>query len=336
MNIDVILDARADADEIAKLGALAENYGLGAVWTSSLLDSRDPFTNMSVLARDSSQIRMGPIAVNPFDMHPVRIATSLLTLNELCDGRAQIVIGGGGEALEAVGIKPERRVRAVRECVEILKQSSHRSPLTYEGELYRVKGYHPRWANAPAPNVYIGANMEMMLNMAAKTADGIFLSDLTPELVPNAAAFVTERQAAPGKAPQSFMLNNFFAWHVYEDKDKAVREARQWLPLRGLFRRWVVSTFLNDEDYDVIESHKSDFFNALATQSSDIEGVPERILTALVDNLTLTGSADEIDSIIERMKAFKGAGLTSLSLRLYQDAAASIALIGEKVAPALR
>ncbi len=336
MKIDVILDARADADEISRLGSLAEQNGLGAVWTSSLLDSRDPFTNMSVLARSSSQIRMGPIAVNPFDMHPVRIATSLLTLNELCGGRAQIVIGGGGEALEAVSIKPERRVRAVRECVEILKRSSSEVPLTYEGELYRVKGYHPRWAKAAAPNVYIGANMEMMLTMAAKTADGIFLSDLTPELIPDAATFIADRQAKAGGARQDFMLNNFFAWHVYDDKDKAVREARQWLPLRGLFRRWVVSKFLDDADYDVIESHKSDFFNALAAQSSDIEGVPERILTALVDNLTLTGSTSEIDSIVERLKAFKTAGLTSLSLRLYQDAAASISLIGEKVAPALR
>ncbi len=132
------------------------------------------------------------------------------------------------------------------------------------------------------------------------------------------------------------MLNNFFAWHVYKDKDKAVKEARQWLPLRGLFRRWVVSTFLNDADYNLIESRKLDFFNALATQSSNIEGVPERILDALVDNLTLTSDVGDIEPIINRLKEFKAAGLTAISLRLYQDAADSIKLIGERVAPALR
>ncbi len=336
MDIDVILDARADADETAVLGALAERHGLGAVWTSSLLDSRDPFTNMSVLARNSDRIRMGPIAVNPFDIHPVRIATSLYTLNELCDGRAQIVIGGGGEALEAIGIKPERRVRAVRECVEILKRSSPDHPLTYDGELYRVNGYHPRWAKAPSPNIYIGANMKMMLTMAAMSADGIMLSDLTPDLVRKQAAFVKERQKAADRAPRNFMLNNFFAWHVYENQDKAVKEARQWLPLRGLFRRWVITTFLSAADYDVIESHRYDFFNALAAQSADITGVPARILDALVDNLTLTGNIGSIASIIDRLKAFKAAGLNAISLRLYRDAAQSIKLIGEEVAPVLR
>ncbi len=248
MKIDVILDARSDANEIGRLGALAEEHGLGAVWSSSLLDSRDPFTNMSLLAHDSTHIRMGPIAVNPFDIHPVRIATSLFTLNELCDGRGQIVIGGGGEALEAVGIKPQRRVRAVRECVEILKRSSANTPLTYEGELYQVRGYHPRWAKAKTPSVYVGANKEMMMTMATRVADGIMLSDLIPNLVCNAAAFVSEKRIAAAQTSSDFMLNNFFAWHVYKDKDKAVKEARQWLPLRGLFRRWVVSTFLNDAD----------------------------------------------------------------------------------------
>ncbi len=87
---------------------------------------------------------------------------------------------------------------------------------------------------------------------------------------------------------------------------------------------------------NLIESRKLDFFNALATQSSNIEGVPERILDALVDNLTLTSDVGDIEPIINRLKEFKAAGLTAISLRLYQDAADSIKLIGERVAPALR
>ena len=109
MDIDVILDARARADELAELGRLAEDAGIRGIWVSSLLDSRDPFANLVPLATSTGRIRLGPVAVNPFDMHPVRIAASLLTLNELAGGRARIVVGGGGEALDAVGIKPLRR-----------------------------------------------------------------------------------------------------------------------------------------------------------------------------------------------------------------------------------
>ena len=89
MQIDVILDARAKPQELAELGQLAERCGIHGVWVSSLLDSRDPFANLALLAHGTSRIRLGPIAVNPFDTHPVKIASALLTLNEIASGRSE-------------------------------------------------------------------------------------------------------------------------------------------------------------------------------------------------------------------------------------------------------
>jgi len=39
LKIDIILDARASAAELAELGRLAEEAGIRGVWVSSLLDS---------------------------------------------------------------------------------------------------------------------------------------------------------------------------------------------------------------------------------------------------------------------------------------------------------
>ncbi len=128
MHVDVILDTRAPARELAALGTLAERCGIRGVWVSSLLDSRDPFTNLVPLAQATSRLRLGPIAVNPFDTHPVRIASALLTLNELADGRARVVIGGGGEALQALGIRPARRA-AVITLATSCRSASLPSPL---------------------------------------------------------------------------------------------------------------------------------------------------------------------------------------------------------------
>ncbi len=335
MQIDVILDARADPERIAELGALAESCGIGAVWTSSLIDARDPYTNFFRLAERTSTVRMGPIAVNPFDTHPGRIATSLLSLNEISGGRASIVIGGGGEALQALGLKPRRRVRAVQECIEIIKAVSPDEVLEYEGEIYRISGYRPAWARAAAPLVYAAANMPLMLKMAGRTADGMMMSDMPPKLAAEAIATARTARQKAGRDPQDFRISNFVAWHLYDDRDKAYREARQWLALRGLFRRWVVTTFLSDADYDIIEAHEADFYRATAAGTHVIEGVPDRILDALVENLTLAGHVDDIDDKIEHLRAFKKAGLTEIALRLYDDPAASIRLIADKVIPAL-
>ena len=336
MQIDVILDARAGPEKITKLGLLAEQQGIRAVWTSSLIDARDPYVNFSELARSSSSIQMGPIAVNPFDTHPGRIATSLLSLNEVAQGRASIVIGGGGEALQALGIEPKRRVRAVAECIEIIKSASPDELLNYTGEIFQISGYRPGWVTAKPPLVYAGANMNLMLKMAGRVADGMMMSDMPPRLAHEALEKALDSRHAAGRATQGFKVNNFLAWHLYEDEDKARKEARQWLALRGLFRRWVMTTFLSDTDYDIIEAHQAEFYRATAERTHVIEGVPDRILDSLVDHLTLAGHVNTIDAKIAHLQEFKEAGLTEVALRLYDEPAASIRLIGECVVPALQ
>ena len=121
MRIDLILKPHQSAAEMARLGKLAESYGLGAVWVPNNILSLDPFVNFVPLAQQTTQLRMGPIAVSPFELHPQRMANQLLTLNELAGGRATIVVGGGGGTLEAMGMKPKRMVRAVRRshCVPV-------------------------------------------------------------------------------------------------------------------------------------------------------------------------------------------------------------------------
>lgn len=335
MQIDLILDSRLGPDELALLGSMAEDYGLGTVWIASYLDSRDPYANLGLLARATQRIRLGPVAVNPWDTHPVRIASSLLTLNELSGGRASIVIGGGGEALQALGIRPQPRVGAVRECVEILKAVSPDRPLDYEGRVFRVRGYRPRWATAPAPPVHVAANKPQMLKMAARVADGVMLSDLPPGLARSTVAQVEQHRADAGRAATPFMYSNFMAWHVHADRARALREARRWLGYRGLFRRWVITTFLDDADYDLIEAHRDAIYAMATMDDPAVPGVPERILDALVDNLTLAGGLDEVPAKVAHLRELKAAGLTHVALELRDEPAQSIRIIGEQVAPAL-
>jgi len=335
MRIDIILDARADAAELVELGLLAERYGIGGVWVSSLLDSRDPFSNLALLADRSSRIALGPVAVNPYDMHPVRIASSLLTLNELADGRARIVIGGGGEALEALGIEPLRRVRAVAECVDILQAAAAGKTVDYHGELFRVAKLRLDWLRAPRPPVYVGASMPQMLGMAARVADGMMMSDMPAGLAGGALETLDAALAKNGRTRAEFQTNAFAAWHVYESSDQAYAEARQWLVLRGIFRPWVLREFLDEADVDTVMASRSAFWDAFRSGSDSVEGVPRTVLDAMVDNLTFTGSITSLEKKIEKLKSYESAGLRAISLRLYGDPAHSIKLLGERVVPQL-
>ena len=336
MDLDLILDARASAAELAELGKLAEEAGIRGVWVSSLLDSRDPFANLSVLAQGTERLLLGPVAVNPFDMHPARIAAAWLTLNELAGGRARIVIGGGGEALEALDIQPLRRVRAVAECVEIMRAAAAGERVDYTGELYTVRNLRLGWLSAAAPPVFVGASQSQMLHMAARVADGIMMSDMPVPLTAAAIRLLDHALVTHDKERLAFTTNAFTAWHVYSDEREARLEARRWLLLRGIFRPWLLQTFLDDTDVEQVMSSRDAFVDAFRRGSAEVAGVPDRVLDALVDNVTFCGGLDELNAKLEKLRSYAAAGLSAISLRLYAQPAATIRLLGERVVPALR
>lgn len=336
MQVDVILDTRAPAAALAELGVLAECHGIGGVWVSSLNDSRDPWANLAPLAQRTTRLCLGPIAVNPFDTHPLKIAAGLLTLNELAGGRARIVVGGGGEALQALGIAPLRRVRAVGECVQIIRAAASGTPVNFEGDLYKVRNCRFGWVEAPAPPVYAGAGQEQMLRMAARFADGVMMSDVPPGPAAVAMATLDEGLATAGKVRPDFWTSVFTAWHVCDDGREARREARRWLLLRGIFRPWLLAEFLDAADIDLVMRSQPAFVRAFAAGSDVVEGVPDRVLDALVDNVTLCGTPRDIERIIGRLRHLRDAGFGGVALRLYARPAESIRLIGERVLPGLR
>ena len=151
MRVDLILQPHLSAAEMQKLGAMAESYGISGVWVSNHLDGRDPFVNFVPLAEHTTQLRMGPTALSPFEVHPFKMASLLLTLNEISLGRAHVAVGGGGGTIEAMGVKPARIVRAVRECLELLRLATSGKPGSYQGEIFRMQWFDMSWAKAPAP-----------------------------------------------------------------------------------------------------------------------------------------------------------------------------------------
>ena len=173
-----------------------------------------------------------------------------------------------------------------------------------------------------------------MLKMSAKHSDGIMMSDLPPIIIKDKVEEVLNHMKT--RENDDFRFDNFMAWALYEDREKAMNEAKQWLGYRGLFRRWVITTFMSDKEYDVIEAHKKEIYQMPVLNTSSVSGVPDSLLEKLVDHLTLTGHVSEVDHKIEHLLELKESGLTDVALELRSDPAASIKLIGEKVIPALK
>jgi alkanesulfonate monooxygenase SsuD/methylene tetrahydromethanopterin reductase-like flavin-dependent oxidoreductase (luciferase family) len=66
MQLDIILEADLNAQEVKELGLLAEEYGFRALWTQNYARARDAFMIAVPLALASKSIRVGVLAVSPY------------------------------------------------------------------------------------------------------------------------------------------------------------------------------------------------------------------------------------------------------------------------------
>jgi 5,10-methylenetetrahydromethanopterin reductase len=335
MQIDVMLEPDQNPQQLAELALMAEGYGLRALYEQNYVNARDPFMALVPAAQATSKIQLGVCVVSPYEMHPMRIGNALLSLNEFSGGRAEIVIGGGGYWVSRMGVQPERMVRAIREAIEIVKGGCGEAPLRYDGQLYKAWNYASDWATSPAPLVCAGANREQMLRMSTRVADGIMFSDIIRPLVDEAVGTLRTGLKEQGRPESEFMINSAIAFHMKEDREVSMREARRELITRAILGEWYLRSFLDEDEVQLVQDNIQSFYGAYRAKTHVIDNVPEEILEKLVDNLSIAGDLSDLDARIEELKDYATTGVTQICFRTHDDPAFAIRLIGEKIAPAL-
>lgn len=328
-------------DRLCDLGLSAERLGFDAVWLPNMLSARDPFLALSKLACASQAIRMGPVAISPFELHPLKIANSLLTLHELSHGRANLVLGGGGGTLIGMGLKADRRathphmLSGVAECLEFLHRASTGEAFSFAGQVFQVHDYRPPWTGSKAPRIWLAANGPQMLVLAARSADGVMLSDISLSQLPATLDTLHAGLAGAGRPVADYRICNLLAWHVHADREAAYAEARRKLWVRGLWQRSRLTPYIDAADCDLIERALPALAAAYAQGIDPSPAVPRQIMDALADGLTLVGDHTDIDRLLPRLLAFHNAGITDIALRLYGSPASTIQLVADRIAPFL-
>lgn len=335
MKVDVILEAGATSADVLRLGMLAEASGIHALWVSAFPGRRDPFVTLGPLTQTTSRIRLGVMPVSPYEIHPVKLAEQLHTLNELAGGRAQLLVGGLGKSvMNATGLRPVRRVRAVEEAVAILRGARSREPFNFEGQLYQARNFAlPFACDVPPPRIYVAANGPQMLRMASQVADGVMMSDVTAAHMNECLGYLESGSA--GRTLSALRINNFWAWHLKPTVPAAMAEARRELVWRGALQRWHIEPFLTAAQCDLVEQRWQSFLDAFLRQSDAIDGVPEEVIAALIQGLTFTGDYSAIPEIAARIRELGTLGQTEIALRLHRDRAEAIEAIGTHLIPAL-
>ncbi|WP_457550612.1 5,10-methylenetetrahydromethanopterin reductase [Archaeoglobus sp.] len=165
--------------EIEYIAILAEKNGFDYIWLTEHYNNRNPYPLLSTIAFKTYKAKIGVGVTNPYTMHPALTASTIMTIDEISDGRAVLGISAGDKVtLESLGIKREKPLKYVREAVEVIRQLMSGKPVSYKGEVFKVNGRMNFTRQVP---IYVGAQGEKMIRLALEIGDGILLNVSKPE-----------------------------------------------------------------------------------------------------------------------------------------------------------
>ncbi len=333
MKLGVVLNGQRSASEIGELARLAEQQGFAHLWLSGGSRTKDHFLRLASAAARTKRIQVGPVAISPFEMHPVRIGLSLLTLNEMADGRASIVLGGGGDLAATLNLPLKDRVQAVAETVDVIHLLGRGGEINYRGRIFQTRSLFSPWQNVSVPPIYVGANRPKMLAMAAEKAEGVMVTDMPLSYVKGLVDHVRRGLVRARRDPRKFGMNNWFVWNVQDTEEEALRFACRTLGFRLYYFRDVAASIgLTSAQALDLGRRQSDMIRAIF-EGRDPYVPPKNVTETLIDHLTITGSQQHLDKFVERLLEFEKQGLNEMGLAVEGNPVSAIKLLGEKVLP---
>ncbi|QLD89362.1 5,10-methylenetetrahydromethanopterin reductase [Natronomonas salina] len=225
--IGIELTPEHPVSRIADLGAKAEAEGFDAVFASCHYNNRDPFVALDRVARRTDSVRLGPGVANPYETHPVTLASRVATLEEASGGRALFGIGAGDRStLTNLGYERDRPLRRVLETFKVAQDLFAGDRVDHDGTFLAKDAGLNYDAEVGAVPVYVGAQGPHMIRMAAKHADGVLLNGAHPADFEWAAEQVEKGLADRPDSRGDFDFAAYASVSVAEDEEEARAAAR--------------------------------------------------------------------------------------------------------------
>lgn len=147
----------------------------------------EAWTAMSAIGVQTSTIRIGHIVLFNSLRNPAFLAKSIASIDNMTDGRYEIMIGAGWNKPEYEGYdlmeggrgmpSAKERVDRFEESLKIIRGMLTHEEFSYEGKFWQLKNAY----NIPQPvqnpiRISVGASKPRMLRIAAELADGVNLT----------------------------------------------------------------------------------------------------------------------------------------------------------------
>jgi probable F420-dependent oxidoreductase len=314
---------------IVALARQAEDAGFGYSW---IFDShvlwQEPYPLMTLIAVNTSAMRMGTCVTNPAVRDATVTASLLATLNRISGGRMDLGIGRGDSSRRVMGKKPTTLER-LEETVNVIRDLNAGKQIEYEGREIQMP-----WATEGVPPVWVAGYGPKALRCAGRIGDGVILQFADPHLIKWCLGFVREGAEEAGRDFSKIRVMSAAPVWVSDDLAKA-RDQVRWFP--ALVSNHVVDLVsrykpdeLPEELTGFIRDRKGyNYLHHAEVGSSNAEFVTDDI----VDRFAIVGPASEH---ARRLKELADVGVTQFNIYLMSgDEEQTVEQYGRDVIPEL-
>ena len=284
--------------DFVRIAQRAEELGFDSLWSNDHLTTPhilqqtldkppsfyEPLITFAAVAAVTRTIRLILSVVVLPEREPVLLAKQIATLDDLSGGRVTLGVGIGAYREEFEAVHPARakanRGAILDEGIAALRCLFESRSATYEGKYLQFRGVElaPKPQQQPFP-IYVNAHGSQGLDRVARAGDGWIASAPTPEALASARADLAQRVEEAGRDPSAISVN---------------------------VQIWVCAGQA-DNDAEA-KLRRSQHFKRLVARD------PTQPESTLVDEFRASNLLGSPDLLIERLRAFEGAGAQHVGL----------------------
>ncbi len=334
---DATLGAR---DRLIALARAAEAGGADSIWVTEDPEGWDAFSILTLLAMQTSTIRLGTGVTNPLLRHPNQIAAALSTLDIVSNGRAFLGIGRGEPSWYRHGLGmsvPAQPLDGLRRTIELLHAwwlpPHHVEPIEQPGDdvVFPVRNWERSIqplagpSTPSSPPIIIAAAGPKALRLAGEVADGVLFNDLaSDEYLGWAVGQVRDSASAAGRDPGALSFTYGTRVLITDDPDPKINRLRYTVALinalPGMDRQLAGAGFdippLITQIRAILGSDallvSGGGFQELR-RTGRLDAAAKLVPNALVQRLSVIGPADHVRI---RLDVLSGLGITGVHVQL--------------------
>jgi probable F420-dependent oxidoreductase len=201
--------------------AEAGGFGYGWVFDSHVL-WMDPYPILTVMALNTSAMRLGTCVTNPATREPSVTASALAALNTISGGRMDLGIGRGDSARRVMG-KPPTTLARLGEATNLIRDLVEGRTVDQDGT-----DLHLTWTRRDKLPVWIAGYGPKALELTARIADGVILQLADVDLIRWFVSQLRDCAREAGRDPSALKVMAAAPAHVGDLS--SCRERVRWFP----------------------------------------------------------------------------------------------------------